>query len=584
MKLIFDWCFSFHEEKKSWRSDAEIISLEIVHRESGFASAKVVVAITEALATKKYAKIAIQKDDKNTEIIFSGRLVSFPIGFGNSYLKLEFISEPDDYQNQLNDFCRLNYEQYKNINKHKLLDHPINFDGLFFSTKDMNNPTVFLEGDCKIFYWDMKNGKLSLSDINHGAKNFEIKSSDIIRDSLKVRLSREPYKSINLSIGTSWLRHVYDCINLYPLIAKNFKNSVVCSYTNIGAAMKNFCKFSKNTGYELISSRIKEIYPTQNRHFFQNFSLVSAEYIIEKSETFPQKFVRFKKFYFDGQILVNWHHKQKINENVTVKIINTKSNGGREKNIYLKLGPLQLPKAQRKWLSFWEYNCGEKVLYSGQIFECLAAHVAEEKFDETKWRLVEKIPDALADETASSFFATDRGKNAIRYAVQKAIALINYSSRYVEINFSVYAKNFISVALDDQITIIDDRFPCGSISGKVTKTAFFADCNHRILNITICCNLGGFSEIPVEKTNEYFQKLSINDEGEKINSQNIVTQISVENLPEEQEAWLAQIKAKSVAELKDELRKHPTKIKIKLHPLSTSKAIIKNHNIPDFLV
>ncbi|MDR3179429.1 MAG: hypothetical protein LBT70_00835 [Holosporaceae bacterium] len=584
MKLIFDWCFSFHEEKKSWRGDAKIISLEIVHRECGFASAKVVVTTTEPLVTKKYAKIAVQKDDQNVEIIFSGRLVSFPIGFGNSCLKLEFISEPEDYQNQLNNFCQLNYEQYKNIDKHKLSDHPIIFDDLFFSTKDMNNPTVFLEGDCKIFYWDMTNGKLSLSDINHGAKNFEIKKCDIMQNSLKVRLFREPYKSISISIETSWLRHAYGCINLYPLIASNFKNSVVSSYTNIGTAMENFCKFSKNTGYELISSKIKEIYPTQNRHFFQNFSPVSAEYAIEKNEISPQKFVRFKKFYFKGQILVNWHHKQKINENITIKVINTKSNGGREKNINLKLGPLQLPKAQRKWHSFWDYNRGEKVLHSGQIFECLAAHVAEDKFDEKKWRLLEKIPDALPDETASSFFATDRGKNAIRYAVQKAIALIKYSSRYVELNFNVYAKNFINVTLNDQITVIDDRFSGGSISGKVTKTAFFADCNHRIFNITICCNLGGFAEISTEKINEYFQKLSINNEEEKINSQDIVTKISVENSPEEQEAQLAKIRAKSVAELKAELRRYPTKIKVVLHPLSTTKAIRKNHPIPDFLV
>ncbi|MDR2681440.1 MAG: hypothetical protein LBB29_00090 [Holosporaceae bacterium] len=171
MKLIFDWCFSFHEEKKSWRGDAEIISLEIVHRECSFASAKVVVTAIDLSTTKKYAKIGLQKDDQNIETIFSGRLISFPIGFGNSCLKLEFISEPDNYQKQLDDFCQSNREQYKNIDRHKLLDRPVNFDDLFFSTKDLSNPTIFLESDCKIFYWNMRNGKLSLSDINCGIHN-----------------------------------------------------------------------------------------------------------------------------------------------------------------------------------------------------------------------------------------------------------------------------------------------------------------------------------------------------------------------------------------------------------------------------
>jgi hypothetical protein len=100
----------------------------------------------------------------------------------------------------------------------------------------------------------------------------------------------------------------------------------------------------------------------------------------------------------------------------------------------------------------------------------------------------------------------------------------------------------------------------------------------------MCCHLDGFLKVSSEKINEYFQKLSINNEEEKINLRDIVTKISIENLPEEQEALLSKIKAKTVAELQSELRKYPTKIKVMLHPLSTTTAITKNHNLPDFFV
>ncbi|GHU12716.1 hypothetical protein FACS189449_06900 [Alphaproteobacteria bacterium] len=587
MKLIFDWSSSFHEEKNSWRGDEQMISLEIIHRECGFASAKVIIFAksTEFLANKKYAKIGIQKskENNNIETIFSGRLVSFPIGLGNSCLKLEFISEPDNYQDQLNDFCRTNLEQRKIIDQHKLLDSSTNFDELFFSSKDINNPTVFLEGDRKVFYWNMKNGKLSLSDINHGTKNFEANQKHIIQNSFRVKLFREPYKNINISIGANWVQHLYGCIDLYPLIAANFKNSIVSSYTDIGTAMENICEFSGNSGYELANCKIKRISPVQNAHFF-SFPQVSREFVVEKSASKPKMSVRFKRFYFEGRMLINWHYKQKRKENITLKVVNTKVKHGREKDVHIKLNSLQLPKEYQRWNYFCYYGCCQKVLHGECLFECVESHISEDKFDEAKWKFLSKIPDALPDESASSFFGTDRGKNAIRYAVQKAIALINYSSRYVEIDFSVCAKDFMDTTLDDQVTLIDNRFPGGSICGKITKIVFFADCDCRTLNITICCNLDGLNEIPPEKLNEYFHQLQIANDTPKMNKEDIVMKISVANMPEEQEELLSKIKAKTPAELKSELRKYPTKIKIMLHPLSTMRVITKDYQIPDILV
>ena len=119
MKLIFDWSQSFYEEKTEWRGDTEIISLEISQNECGFAVAKVsiVAKTSDVLLDKKYAKIGVQLNEKNpkVDLVFSGRLVSFPLNFGNSCLQLEFISEPDDYQNQLIEFSRKNIELYKKI-------------------------------------------------------------------------------------------------------------------------------------------------------------------------------------------------------------------------------------------------------------------------------------------------------------------------------------------------------------------------------------------------------------------------------------------------------------------------------------
>jgi hypothetical protein len=282
-------------------------------------------------------------------------------------------------------------------------------------------------------------------------------------------------------------------------------------------------------------------------------------------------------------MLINWHYRQKIVENVTIKII--KSRHGREKDIHLKLNALQLPKAVPDWEYFCNYDCKQNVIHQGQLFECLEPHVSEDKFDNGKWRFLSKIPDALTDETADSFFGSNRGKNAIRYAIQKAIALVNYSQRFIEIGFSVYAKDFMWATLEDQVTIADQRFPSGRIVGKITKITFFADANHRIMRLIIACNaLSEFAEIPLEKLNAYFKSLSIPAGENRICLEHIVTKVQVENSPEEQEDILSKSSAKTAEELRSVLKKHPTKIKVFLHPLNTAKVVFRDVNLPDFVM
>ncbi|MDR1361863.1 MAG: hypothetical protein LBJ16_01445 [Holosporaceae bacterium] len=584
MKIIFDWCDPPTQEKTPWRGDLQLISLEITHRECGFAAAKAIVTAKDLanMPAGKCARIGALLRG-NMETIFLGRLVSFPIGLGNSCLKLEFISEPDNYAQQLDIFCQENLRQYREVNKHAPTADIIKFDDLFFSAKDWKNPTTFLEGDNKVFYWDMKTGKMSLSHINGGTKNFEISGKDMLQNSLRIRLSREPYRGVNLHLSANWIQHTQGCIDLFPLVAEQFRNGVVNSLTNIKSGLEKLCKFSSASGYGLVRCNIMEIFPTQ-RDFFRNFPTVSREFKVgESSLSSPGKSIKFKRFYFNGCLLIDWRHRQKIVENVTLKIT-TKSQLGREKDIYLKLGDLQLPKSIPDWEYFHSYRGQQKIIYRGQLFECLEAHVSADKFDDTKWKFSSKIPDALADETADSFFKTDRGKNAIRYAMQKAIALINHSRRFIEIEFSVYAKNFLLATLEDQITIVDQRFPSGRMLGKITKIVFSADANQRIMRFTIACNVAGFSEVPSEKLDSYFQNLSLGVEENKIEAGDIVTQILVENLPEEQEEILQQSGAKTVVDLRAELKKHPTKIKILLHPLSTTRVVSKDIKLPDFLI
>ena len=585
MKIFFDWSSEFSEEKKEWRGDEQLISLDIFQRECSFATAKVVIVSqsVEKIMRRKYAKIGIQKNkDENVELIFSGRIVSFPSGFGSSSVTMELISEPDDYQQQLRKFSQDNFENYNAIDMHNILEAPVKFDNLFFAPSDLQNPSIFLEGGNDIFYWNPKNGKLSLSNINSGKKNFDIYGSDILKNSIKVRLEREPYKNVNVSISASWIQNIYGFIDVYPMTAERFKLKTINSYTNIKSALEKICNVSQRNGCYLIRCDLHEYIPGPEVGFIQDRPRVSPKFSVREKMNAPKKAVCFERFYLKGKMIFGWSYKQKRTEVVNVKVVNKNSKFGREKNIYIKSGALQLNKKYPIWKSYVEYFTDNNVSHAGKIFRCTESHISNENFDESKWEFVEKIFDALPDDTSNSFFKTDRGNNAIKYAIQKAIALINYSARYAEVSFEIDAALGYEITLDDQVTIHDACFPNGFIVGKVIKTEFFADSEKRRMNISVACCPCGYFEDYFRILDGYCKEISVKEEICDPNPDEIVTNIEIQNSPEEQEKILSETVAKKTEDLISELRKHATKIKIHLHPINVVREIVTKINLKDF--
>ncbi|MDR3187460.1 MAG: hypothetical protein LBT63_03480 [Holosporaceae bacterium] len=584
MKLIFDWSNSFYEEKTVWRGDEEMISLEISQKECSFASAKVLIAskCTEKLLRKKYAKIGIRLEPTAAvRLLFAGRLVAFPLGLSSSSVELELIAEPDDYQLQLKQFSSQHMADHGKIDGHLLKNQRILFDDLFFSERDMSNPTIFLEGDSNLFYWDMRSGKLSLSHINRGVKNIDVTGSEILQNSLKVRLAREPYGRINLSLSVSWIQQAAGIIDVYPMIAQKFSCGMVNSFTNIKSSVENIFKISHKNGYAPLRCRVREINPNV-MGILKVHPLLSQDFYVKKEGEPSAKKVNFKRFYFDGELTLGWNYRQKRTEIARVHVINGKSQSGREKNLFLRLNAVQNPRQHPTWNYFTYYGCSNRVQHRGNIFECLEAHVSDREFEKKNWKLIKKIPDALADDFCGSFFATNRGKNALRYAIQKAAALLNYSSRYVEIDFCVGAKNFMFATVDDQITLRDVRFSGDKISGKIIRAQFLGSADQKIMKITIGCRADGSGE-------DYFEKIlsydpAIGEDDSKVHPGDIVTEIEVKNSPEEQMERLAQLKAQDVSELKSELKKHATRIKISLHPINTMRVITREIDLPDVVL
>ena len=115
MKILFNWCQSFSDNSE-WHNDEEILSLESLQKEGSFATAK--VSLKNKIIKHKYARIGVEIDEK-IQLIFCGKVISFPMNLENSIMQIELLSEPDNYQTQLKTFSNLRWEKYKKIDFEK---------------------------------------------------------------------------------------------------------------------------------------------------------------------------------------------------------------------------------------------------------------------------------------------------------------------------------------------------------------------------------------------------------------------------------------------------------------------------------
>ncbi len=402
--ILFNWCDSLGEPFCHDKNE-QIIDLEIIQKEGCFASAK--ITLRNQVIKYRYAKVFLKEEDE-IELLFFGKVISFPLVIDGSQMKIELLAEPDNYQQQLDEFISNCNEKIKVADLSQTQSTPIVRDELFFSNFALNNPTTFLEGENNIFYWDKQTGKLSLSSINKGKNTFNLSRNDIIKNSLKVNFPREPYGRININLSAEWIQNIYGFVDLVPVMSRLFSFNKINSFTDLSSSFPNFSK----DGYYVAYKRISKINPN-NLGVLTNYPTASSPITIKGND--QRKSIQFRRFYFDGKFIVNWEYQQKRKEEVSLSVVDKKYS--RSKNITINLNAIQSSKDYPQWRAYHNYYCEDKVIYKGFIYECIKDHITDNSLSEKYWKKIDKVSDALTDDTLSSFFATERGKNCIKYAI-----------------------------------------------------------------------------------------------------------------------------------------------------------------------
>jgi hypothetical protein len=437
------------------REDERIFHLEIGQKEGAYARARVVIQNPGYgllwPSHKQHAFISFDGD-----LVFRGRLIGMPSQIDGELVTLDFTAIRHDSEAKKKALCQ------------EIKDNGV-YDRLFFTEepelKDL------LQAYTALSYWNRTTGDLMLSDIFRGRQHKDL-GGHFFRDSLKVTVAHEPLQAVNLEMKTEWMQQARGVCEIGHHIKRACRGGYLSSLTgeSLEKAWWNEQTSLGSNGYRVEQSHLKPLKPLDKK----TFPSVSDAFWHGGDK--PKK-VQFPRKWYDLQLRLGWSYRQKRRE---LALLTLKHNvqdlgggGQRTKTLQFCLASI----LGRN--SFWEpnhiYTPGFQVLHEEGVYKCIRRHQSGEFFNPRKWVKQDNHVHVHGQAARATFFPTDRGQEAIAYALEVAKAHLAASARCIHVNIAGHLNDLKDITLDHNLTIHDPRLPGGTVKGKVIGYRFIVD-------------------------------------------------------------------------------------------------------------
>jgi len=474
MKTYFAWIDGSDQFDANihGREDEKIFHLEIGQNEAAFARARVTIQNPRHGLLwpphKQHCFISFQQ-----ELIFKGRLLSMPSQIEGELVTLEFIAMGKDVDHQRQTLCK------------EMKDNGV-YDRLFYTTepelKDL------LQAYTALPHWDRLTSQLSLSDIFKGRKHLDL-DGRFFRDSLKVAIAQEPLSAVNVELKAEWLQQARGACEISHHLKKACPSGYLSSLT---AESLEKAWWSKNTplqknGYHVVESQLKPIKPLDKATY------PSASNPFWHWDEKPKQ-VQFPRQWYDLYLRLGWSYRQKRREvaSFTLKHNVQDMNGGSQRVKTLSFSLASILGRNHLWQPDHVYTKGFQVLHEDAVYKCIKRHQSGDSFKPSKWLKQENHVHVDGQAARASFFPTERGQQAISYALEIAKAHIAASARCITVSVAARLEDLMNITLDHNLTIRDSRLPGGAVKGKVIGYRFLLNgkTGERIAEVKLGVSVG----------------------------------------------------------------------------------------------
>ncbi len=141
------------------------------------------------------------------------------------------------------------------------------------------------------------------------------------------------------------------------------------------------------------------------------------------------------------------------------------------------------------WEAYTSYEEGDEITEDGLVFEAREDHTSGSDIDYSKWTSVGET-EYISSRRVSSFLRSNRGQEALAHAVERIRARARIASRCVYVSFEAPMPSPHLVTDDCDVTIVHERLPGGSITGKLIEYSLDWEDGRRTFSGKIAASVG----------------------------------------------------------------------------------------------
>lgn len=474
--------FAWLKEKESFdplrhcQEETSVLYLKIHQKEGQFPLAEIILPIHPPTLQQtwqegaSHALVSWKKDKEGPPVLlFSGRLLTFPLLLHNTTQKFLLTAEPLHSQSLLQDL-------------HQTFKETPAWDPLFVSDPDH-------EAQSALYEWSRTTGTVTVSSLFQGSHTLSLKDN-FDQESLKMEVSQIPLSSLHVSVKAEWIQQAYGSDDIFPFLASRFPHRKISTLTPEYFQThwpKSGHRFGQS-GYFVLDSSLEKI-----SSLHHDFDSQTPPFWHQENIPHPQQ-NRLPCLWFKGKLVVGWSYQQKRRETVFFTLsqkIHPLLQGAPPKSLSMTLQDVGVDSPLRTWSPQTHYQTGDRVLYHHLLYTCLSPHGPSSHFLPSFWKK-EGWHYGLTHPAQASFFLTDRGKKAVAHAIDRAKAALAASSRALSITLTAPWSVLWTVTTDHTLILEDPRLPGGSIQGKVMSYEMIADGQKGLffITVTIGCSVG----------------------------------------------------------------------------------------------
>ncbi|OCP07991.1 MULTISPECIES: hypothetical protein [unclassified Ensifer] len=443
----------FDEEIEEWVLDAE---------EDGFAVGTLKVRPPEGgmlkTTRKLWGLLSVELSDGSLDLIWKGKVDSFPLGGNPEEATLKFKCAPGDWQDR----------QLTLLQATKSQPH---WDDVLVAKESRNDPTEILDGQSRVICFHPATHVCELHDIfGVGLDEWDI-GLEWFEDSLSAEITEPPISYVDVTVTAKWKQQLSGSFSATAAVRSAFGGTDPATLT--GEDFENRWPgqgdgISNNNGYTVQTSSLKLITPNDGRPTEHTFRAAAKwfPYLTDANLTSPgTRNPPLPITYYNADIDLSWTAEQSRSEVIKMRlksgVQDTSLGNGGGRTLDITLQDITVDDVSEAWRPGVFYAVGQQVRAGSKTYERLRAGVSEATWGEDftymdlstfpptlrqNWEAVQD-QSPLGGIGSDKYFPTVRGHTTLLAVLMKARAILAEAMRCIEIEFEVPLMDALEAGL-----------------------------------------------------------------------------------------------------------------------------------------